>query len=161
MFGRGTIMQNKPNPSGYSMPARNCRTGPFRHPHGMPDTFSGGHCCSFVANLKKQSQFAECPNDGLSFLPRIRVRGKLQQESRPLGGPGFRIKCGMTGLNRGLTEHDFEKRSQFEKDYSNVSAFFVKAYERNLIFGGRENKPNQSQFQTRRLLIGRMDNRAG
>ena len=32
----------------------------------------------------------------LSFLPRIRVRDKLRQESRVLEVPRFRIKCGMT-----------------------------------------------------------------
>jgi hypothetical protein len=35
-------------------------------------------------------------NDGLSFLPRIRVRDKLQQETKLFNVPGFRIKCGMT-----------------------------------------------------------------
>ena len=49
----------------------------------------------------------------LSFLPRIRVRDKLRQESSVLGGPGFRIKCGMTALNATLKWHNFKKQSQF------------------------------------------------
>jgi len=41
----------------------------------------------------------------LSFL--------LKQESRLFDDPGFRIKCGMTGLTVQLTEHDLKKQSQF------------------------------------------------
>jgi len=66
---------------------------------------------------KKQSQFKAklvkiylyC----LSFLPRIRVRDKLQQESKLSNGPGFRIKCGMTDPKTHLAEHNFKKQSQF------------------------------------------------
>jgi len=32
----------------------------------------------------------------LSFLPRIRVRDKLRQETRIIDHTGFRLKCGMT-----------------------------------------------------------------
>jgi len=54
---------------------------------------------------RKQSQF-RAQMIVLSFLPRMRVRDKLRQsrkgrltaESKVLGVPGFRIKCGMTGL---------------------------------------------------------------
>jgi hypothetical protein len=36
----------------------------------------------------------------MSFLPRIEVRDKLQQESRKNKETGFRIKCGMTPQKR-------------------------------------------------------------
>jgi len=44
-------------------------------------------------------------DDGLSFLRR--------QESSLFDYPGFRIKCGMTGLNARSTEYDYEKQTQF------------------------------------------------
>jgi hypothetical protein len=52
----------------------------------------------------KQSQFAGSPNNGLSFL--------RKQESRRLGSPGFRIKCGMTGIQACLAGYSRAKQSQ-------------------------------------------------
>jgi len=42
-----------------------------------------------IQNKAKQSQLLKSSNDGLSFL--------RKQESTFRDGPGFRIKCGMTG----------------------------------------------------------------
>jgi len=55
-------------------------------------------------DCEKQSQLAHSSKGGLSFLPRIPVRDKLQQESRLFDDPGFRIRCGMTGLEARLAQ---------------------------------------------------------
>ena len=78
--------------------------------------------CRLPKNKPNQSQFLESPNDGLSFLPPIRVRDKLQQESRLFDGPGFRIKCGMTGgiKHNYLPMALFPLTSSTARDYNEV-----------------------------------------
>jgi len=83
----------------------------------------------------------------LSFL--------LKQESRLFDDPGFRIKCGMTGLTVQLTEHDLKKQSQFQTVKKDISFYYEGDYEEKCICWLRENKANQSQFQTGCPLMGR------
>jgi len=54
-----------------------------------------------------QTQFAQDPDGGLSFL--------WKQESSFPDNPGFRIKCGMTALDARFTEYDYAKQSQFSR----------------------------------------------
>jgi hypothetical protein len=75
------------------------------------------------------------------------VWDKLQQESRFLDRPGFRIKCGMTALEGYLTERDLKKQSQFAPARIGAKSFVEGDYGNKAARGAEKNKPKQSQFQ--------------
>ena len=76
----------------------------------------------------------------LSFLRR--------QESRVLGVPGFRIKCGMTAQKVPTKSCAFmQNKANFQKSQMNVSIFPQEAYENKSNWTLGENKPNSNPIK--------------
>ena len=73
-------------------------------------------------NKANQSQFVTNSNDGLSFLRNLSSTPIGEQKSRLFDGPGFRIKCGMTGgiKHNSLPVALFPLTSSTARDYNKI-----------------------------------------
>ena len=89
----------------------------------------------------------QSPNNALSLLPRIQVRDKLQQESRPLDTLGFRIKCGMTranGIARAQRNTVLQNKANLANSVIHVNIVSRKDYgnrTRSSVPGNKANSP--------------------